>query len=130
MTPAELKYTQSHEWVSLDQATGVATVGITDFAVAQLGDIVYVELPSPGSEARQGEPLAAIESVKAAVDIYAPVSGEVTEVNEAVAEDFDIFKEDAYGRAWMVKIKTSGAGGLDGLMTADQYEAHIQDSHQ
>ena len=128
MTPAELKYTKSHEWVSLDEATGIATVGITDFAAEQLGDIVFVELPAVGDSVAKDTPFGVIESVKAAVDVMAPISGQVIEINEATRQDYDIFKEDAYGRAWMIKVKPADAHELDSLLTAADYEAHIQES--
>ncbi|MCE3264979.1 MAG: gcvH [Pseudoduganella sp.] len=117
--PADLKYTESHEWVRAE-ADGTLTVGITAFAQDALGDIVFVELPKVGNTYTAGDDAAVVESVKAASDIYAPVSGEVVAVNEAVAGSPESINADAYA-AWLFKIKPSDAGAIDGLLDAAAY---------
>lgn len=119
--PANLKYTESHEWVQTE-ADGTVTVGITDFAQDALGDLVYVELPEVGRTVTQGEACAVVESVKAASDVYAPVAGTVTAVNETLKEKPEAINQDAFA-AWMFKLKPTG--GLDGLLDAKAYEANI-----
>jgi glycine cleavage system H protein len=117
--PAELKYTESHEWVR-KEADGTVTVGITEFAQDALGDIVFVELPKVGTTYGAGDDAAVVESVKAASDIYAPVAGEVTEVNDAVAGAPESINANAYD-AWLFKIKPTDAAAVDGLLDADTY---------
>jgi len=119
-TPQDLKYTQSHEWIR-QEADGTVTVGITDHAQDQLGDVVFVEAPKPGRTVKQGEECGVIESVKAAADIYAPVSGEIVAANEALADEPEKVNEDAYA-AWMFRIKPSDASELAGLLDAAAYE--------
>jgi len=116
--PADLKYTASHEWARRE-ADGTITVGITEYAQDALGDIVFVELPKVGNSYAAGDDAAVVESVKAASDIYAPVSGEVIAVNEPVADAPESINADAYG-AWLFKIKPSDAG-FDGLLDAAAY---------
>lgn len=121
--PAELKYTQNDEWVKVEGST--ATVGITDYAQEQLSDIVFVEiLLSVGEEAAQGASCATVESVKAAADVYLPVSGTVTEINEALADTPEQINSDPYGAAWMVKLTLSNPAEFDDLMDAAAYEAY------
>jgi glycine cleavage system H protein len=115
-----LKYSESHEWVKAEG--DVATVGLSDVALELLGDIVYVELPEPGQAVIKGEPFGVIESVKAASDMYAPVSGEVIEANKTIEEDFDLLKAEAYTGGWMIKIKMSDPAELDTLLDADKYK--------
>ncbi|MBB3122239.1 glycine cleavage system protein GcvH [Pseudoduganella violacea] len=117
--PAELKYTESHEWVRLE-ADGTVTVGITEFAQDALGDIVFVELPKVGTTFTAGDDAAVVESVKAASDIYAPLSGEVIAANEEVAGAPESINSDAYG-AWLFKLKPSDASAIDGLLDAAAY---------
>jgi glycine cleavage system H protein len=117
--PADLKYTASHEWVRAE-ADGTVTVGITEYAQDALGDIVYVELPKVGTTYSAGDDAAVVESVKAASDIYAPVSGEVIDANQAVADAPDSINADAYS-AWLFKIKPSDADALNGLLDAAAY---------
>ncbi len=117
--PAELKYTESHEWVRAE-ADGTVTVGITEYAQDALGDIVFVELPKVGKSFTAGDDAAVVESVKAASDIYAPLSGEVVAVNDAVADTPDSINADAYS-AWLFKLKPSDAGAIDGLLDAAAY---------
>ena len=117
--PADLKYTESHEWVRAE-ADGTVTVGITEFAQDALGDIVFVELPKVGKSYAAGDDAAVVESVKAASDIYAPVSGEVVAGNDAVADAPDSINKDAYS-AWLFKIKPSDANAINGLLDAAGY---------
>ncbi|MES2148835.1 MAG: glycine cleavage system protein GcvH [Pseudomonadota bacterium] len=117
--PAELKYTESHEWVRAE-TDGTLTVGITEYAQDALGDIVFVELPKVGKSYVAGDDAAVVESVKAASDIYAPVSGEVIAVNDAVADAPESINADAYS-AWLFKLKPSDAGALNGLLDAAGY---------
>lgn len=123
-TPAELKYAVSHEWLK-DNGDGTVTVGISDHAQAQLGDIVFVELPDPGTELSQGGEFSVVESVKAASDIYSPVSGEVLAVNEALADAPETINEDCYGEGWLVRLKVSEPAELESLLSADQYLASL-----
>jgi len=117
--PADLKYTESHEWVRAE-ADGTVTVGITEFAQEALGDIVFVELPKVGASFTAGDDAAVVESVKAASDIYAPVSGEVVAVNDAVVGAPESINADAYAN-WLFKIKPSDAGAINGLLDAAAY---------
>ena len=123
---SDLKYRESHEWVR-DEGDGTVTVGISDHAQEQLGDMVYVELPEVGNDYSQGESCAVVESVKAASDAYAPVSGEVVEVNDALEDEPERVNTDPYGDGWMFKMKLSNAAELDGLLDADAYEAAQDD---
>jgi glycine cleavage system H protein len=120
-SPNDLRYTKTHEWVHVDG--DVATIGITDYAQNELGDITYLELPEIGSQVTQNEPLGVIESVKAASDIYAPVSGEVIERNEQVIESPDLVNRSPYDEAWLVKVRMSNPSELDSLMNAEEYDA-------
>lgn len=116
-----LKYTRTHEWVSFDG--GLATVGITDYAQDMLKDIVYVELPETGQEAKAGERLVVLESVKAVSDLYAPVDGEVVEINEALQDQPELLNEDPYGEAWVVKIRVAPGYENPELLDEDEYAA-------
>ena len=117
--PADLKYTESHEWICAE-ADGTVTVGITEYAQDALGDIVFVELPKVGKTFSAGDDAAVVESVKAASDVYAPVSGEVVAVNDAVADAPESINADAYS-AWLFKIRPSDAGAINGLLDAAGY---------
>lgn len=119
-----VKYTEDHEWISVEGEVG--TVGITKYAAEQLGDVVFVETPEAGKAVKKGDDMAVVESVKAASDIYAPVSGEVTEGNEALADAPETVNEDPEGAGWFCKIKLSNAGELDGLMDAAAYKAFCE----
>ena len=119
--PEGLKYTESHEWVEIGD-DDVITVGITDHAQELLGDIVFVEPPEVGTETEAGEACGVVESVKAASDIYAPVSGEVVESNEDLADTPELINSDAYSDGWLCRIKMSDPSQLDGLMDADAYK--------
>ncbi len=117
-------YTQDHEWIAVEN--GVGTVGITQHAQEQLGDIVFVELPEVGSSHEQGDEVGTVESVKAASELYAPVSGEVTEVNEELADEPAKVNEDPTGAGWMYKVKLADSSQLDELMDADAYAKHAE----
>ena len=121
--PNELKYTKDHEWVKVDGSS--ATVGITAFAVEQLGDVTLVELPKVGTAVKQGETLGTIESVKTVSDLFAPLSGTVKEVNAALADAPQAVNEEPYGKGWMVRIELSVPGELAGLLDAAAYEKHV-----
>jgi glycine cleavage system H protein len=123
MDPATLRYAETHEWVAV--AGDVATVGITQFAVEQLTDLVYVQLPDVGRRLEQGEPFGEIESVKAVSDLYAPVAGEVIEVNTALKADATKITADPYGTGWMIKLKLTPGAGVEHLMTLEQYQWQI-----
>lgn len=121
-TPSNLKYAESHEW-SLMGSDGVVTVGITDFAQTSLGDVVYVELPEVGRQVKQKEQIAVVESVKAASDIYAPVSGTVVAINDVLADSPETINESPYDKGWFFKIKASNPAELNNLMDAAAYDA-------
>ncbi len=123
-TPEELLYTESHEWIR-DNGDGTVTMGITDHAQSQLGDVVFVELPEDGQAFEKGDDLAVVESVKSASDIYSPVGGTVEGVNEELEDAPETVNEDCYGGGWMVKLKVDNPDELQGLLTAEQYAAHI-----
>ena len=118
-----VKYTEDHEWIRVDGET--ATIGITAYAAEQLGDVVFVELPDVGKTLARGDDAAVVESVKAASEVYAPVSGEITAVNEALTDAPETVNASAEGDGWFVKIKLSDTSELDGLMDADAYKAHV-----
>jgi len=121
--PDDRKYTEEHEWVQL---TGdVATVGITRYAQDQLGDIVYVELPKVGARVEQSQAFGVVESVKTASDLYAPLSGEVIEVNREVVDHPELVNQDPYGAGWMIKVRPSNPGELDRLLDAAAYARHV-----
>jgi glycine cleavage system H protein len=119
----DLRYTKEHEWVKVEG--GIGTVGITDHAQQELGDIVYVELPKTGAQLERGKTLGSVESVKAVSDIYSPVSGEVIEINESLAEAPEKINADPHGEAWLVKIRLSAPAEAGELMTAAAYETYI-----
>ena len=120
--PAHLKFLESHEWIETGQ-NDAASVGISDHAQSELTDLVYVELPEPGREVEAGDPVAVVESVKAASDIYSPVSGEIVEVNPALAKTPGLVNEDAFGKGWLFKIKLNDPPELDGLLTPEAYQS-------
>jgi glycine cleavage system H protein len=122
MYPADFRYTKEHEWVRVDGANG--TVGITDHAQKELGDIVYVDLPKVGAIAAAGKTVGSVESVKAVSDIYSPVSGEVVEVNELLATSPEKLNADPHGAAWLFKVKLSAPDEVAALMSAADYEAY------
>ena len=126
MDPADRRYTKEHEWVKIEG--DVALVGITDFAQDQLGDVVYVELPKVGDRVEMMKPFGVIESVKTASDLYAPVSGEVVEVNGTLAEEPQMVNDAPYERGWLIKVKPDDTGQLEQLMTAQQYAESVGQS--
>jgi len=119
----KIYYTEDHEWLSVDGS--LATIGITDYAQEQLGDIVFVELPEPGKQLAKGDTAVVVESVKAASDVYAPVDGEITEANEALSSDPALVNSAATGDGWLWKMKLSDQSQLDGLMDEAAYKTHI-----
>jgi glycine cleavage system H protein len=121
--PEDLRYTKEHEWVRV--AGDVGTIGITDHAQKELGDIVYVDLPKVGAHIEQGKSLGSVESVKAVSDIYSPVSGEVTEVNESLAQAPEKLNQDPHGAAWLVKLRLSAPNEAKGLLSAADYQAYV-----
>lgn len=120
-TPSDLKYTKEHEWVK-DNGDGTATIGITDFAQGELGDIVFVELEEAGFEFSQDDTFGTVEAVKTVSDLFAPVDGEVLELNEELEDNPEIVNDDPYGDGWMIKIKVTDPSQLEGLLTAQEYE--------
>lgn len=122
--PEELKYTEEHEWVLFED--GIATIGITDFAQSELGDVVFVELPQLGDLVQQMEPFGTIEAVKTVADLFAPVSGEVVEVNTLLEENSHLINEDPYGEGWIVKIKVTEAIEVENLMSSEDYAKMIE----
>jgi len=121
--PEGLKYTKEHEWVLVEDRT--ATIGITEYAQQELGDIVYVELPEVGEKIVKDDPFGAVESVKAVSDIYAPVSGTVIEVNDTLPDSPETINDDAYGDGWMIKVEMSDADDLKDLMSAEEYAEYV-----
>ena len=124
--PGDLKYTKSHEWVR-EEEDGSVVVGITDHAQSALGDLVFVEVPETGAEVSAGDACAVVESVKAASDVYSPLSGEVTEANDALADSPELVNQDPYGDGWIMRIRLSSPSELDDLLDAEAYEATLED---
>jgi glycine cleavage system H protein len=125
MEPSDRRYTRDHEWIRVQDGEG--QVGITDYAQRQLGDVVFVELPEVGRELRQGETMGVVESVKSVADVYAPVSGQVVEVNEALRQHPEKVNASPYGEGWMVVVRLKDPQELEGLMSAQAYEAFLQE---
>jgi glycine cleavage system H protein len=128
MYPSDYRYTKEHEWVRVEG--DIATVGITDYAQHELGDVVYVELPKPGAKLNAGQSFGTVESVKAVSDIYAPVAGEVTEVNSSLSETPEAINKDPHGKAWLIKLKLADSSAVGKLMNAAAYEAFIADKQK
>ena len=126
--PEDLKYSKEHEWVLVEGS--VATVGITDYAQDQLGDIVFVELPAVGDKVSKEDAFGVVESVKAVSDIYAPVSGKVVEVNDDLPENPEMLNEDSYGDGWIIKIEMNDLDELQDLMTAAEYEEYVAEEKE
>ena len=124
MYPNDFYYSKDHEWVKIDGDN--ATVGITDFAQKQLGDVVYVELPQPGAQLEFHQSLGVIESVKAVSDIYSPVSGEVIETNEGLNDSPELVNEDPHEKGWIVRIKVKDKAELEKLMSVSEYEKYLE----
>ena len=125
--PKELRYTKDHEWARVEG--DVATVGITKFAVEQLGDVTLVEVPKPGTAVKAGEAMGTIESVKTVSDLYAPLTGTVEAANDALADAPQKVNDDPYGEGWIVRIRMSAPGEATALMDADAYEKHAATEH-
>ena len=123
-TPKELKYTKEHEWVSVD--SDIATIGITDHAQEQLGDIVFVELPEVQSQVSQDDTFGVVEAVKTVADLFAPVSGNVTEINTALEESPDLINSDPYGEGWIIKVAIDDLEEYNDLMSNDEYKSFIE----
>jgi glycine cleavage system H protein len=121
--PENFRYTKEHEWVSLDGVT--ATVGITFHAQEELGDIVYVDLPKVGASFEKGKSFGSVESVKAVSDIYAPIAGEVVEINEILANSPEKLNEDPHGAAWLIKLKVESAAEFNNLLSAEDYQTYV-----
>jgi glycine cleavage system H protein len=126
--PEDLKYSKEHEWVLVED--NVATVGITDYAQDQLGDIVFVEMPAIGDKVSKEDAFGVVESVKAVSDIYAPVSGKVLEVNDDLPDNPEMVNEDPYGDGWMIKIEMNDPDELQDLMTAAEYEEYVAEEKE
>ncbi|MEX2285658.1 MAG: glycine cleavage system protein GcvH [Planctomycetaceae bacterium] len=124
MDPTNLRYAKTHEWVHVEGDS--ATVGITDFAVKQLTDLVFIELPAAGARLKAGQSFGEVESVKAVSDLYAPVAGEVVESNRALADDLAVLSEDPFGKGWMIRLKVTDTSALGNLMDRAGYEAFCQ----
>ena len=122
--PKELKYTAEHEWVR-DNGDGTVTVGITDFAQSELGDIVFVEIDKTGEQVEKDDTFGTVEAVKTVSELYMPVSGEITESNEALEDDPELVNTDPYGKGWMIKIKMSDPSQLDDILSVEDYEKII-----
>ena len=125
MDPTTLKYAPTHEWVHLEG--DIATLGISKFAVDQLTDLIMIDLPKVGASLAKGKPFGEVESVKAVSDLYAPVAGEVVEVNDAVAKDVQVLAEDPYTKGWLVKVKVADASPVASLLDHDAYQAKVAD---
>lgn len=122
--PSDRKYSNEHEWVVVDG--DVATIGITNFAQDQLGEVVYIDLPSAGDSLSAGDTFGEIESVKSVSELFAPVSGEIVEVNEGLSDTPETVNADPHGEGWMVKVKLDDASEVDGLMSAEEYDTFIE----
>ena len=123
--PDDLKYTKEHEWISLDG--NVVTIGVTDYAQEQLGDIVYVEFPKEGELVNNGETFGVLESVKAVSDTYSPVTGKIVEVNEPLADTPETVNEDCYGEGWLIKVELDSTTEMDAFMDAEAYKAFVEE---
>ncbi|TAH35803.1 MAG: glycine cleavage system protein GcvH [Planctomycetota bacterium] len=128
MRPSDRSYAESHEWAKLNG--DIVLVGITDFAVEQLGELVYLDLPKPGRVLRKGESFGEVESVKAVSDLYAPADGEIVEVNSALSDDLDTLQTDPFGGGWLIKLRIKApAQALSGLLDAKSYEQRVAAAH-
>jgi len=124
--PKVLRYTEEHEWVREEESEGVVSIGITDYAQGELGDVVFVELPSAGDTFDRMEVFGTIEAVKAVSELYCPVSGEIVAVNESLDQDPAAVNTDPYGEGWMIQVKLGDVAQLDELLTADEYLEHVE----
>jgi glycine cleavage system H protein len=128
MVPTDCRYTKEHEWIKLDGAMG--TVGITDYAQHELGDVVFVELPKIGAKINAGQSIGTVESVKAVSEIYSPVSGEVAETNAVLGNEPEKINQDPHGAAWLIKIKLANPSEVNSLMDAAAYQAYIAEKQK
>ncbi len=128
MYPTDYRYTKEHEWIRVER--GMGTVGITDYAQHELGDVVFVELPKVGARLKAGQSFGTVESVKAVSEIYSPMSGEVAETNSSLANEPEKINQDPHGAAWLIKIKLSNPKELDALMDAPAYQAYIAEKQK
>ena len=125
MYPEENLYTKDHEWINVQE--NLATVGITEYAQRELGDVVYVDLPEVGDTFEASEPFGSVESVKAVSEVFCPVSGEVTEVNSKLEQSPELVNQSPHQKAWMIKMRVSSPEELDGLLSAEEYEEYLQE---
>lgn len=125
MCPENLKYTKEHEWLRIEE--DIVVIGITDYAQDQLGDVVYVELPEVGTQVTQSEACGTIESVKTVSDLYAPISGEVVKINEALDDAPELLNNEPYGSGWIMEVKIKDPGELDNLLSSEDYETLIKE---
>lgn len=123
--PDDLRYSEDHEWVAFDSESGVATIGITDYAQGELGDVVFLEFPEIGATVAKGDSVGTIEAVKTVADLFAPFGGEITEVNVALDDRPEIVNTDPYGEGWMIRMQVDDPSVVDGLLDADGYQQHI-----
>ena len=130
MRPDDYKYSESHEWIKYNPKTKEATVGITDYAVKQLADLVHLDLPKVGDNTEQGTAFGEIESVKTVADLIAPLSGKIIEVNKEVGGDLDTLKEEPFEDGWLIKIKPSDPAEIENLMTKKEYEEFLESSEE
>jgi len=124
MEPASLKFAKSHEWIHLEG--DIATIGISDFAVKQLTDLVFIEMPAVGSQLEAGTTFGEVESVKAVSDLYAPISGEVTEINDSLEDDLAVLSDDPFGAGWILKLKVSDLSAAEQLFDYSAYQQHCE----
>ena len=122
--PTDIKYTKEHEWTKIEG--NVATIGVTDFAQSELGDIAWIEMPELGAETKKGEPFGTIEAVKTVEDLFAPLSGKIVEINEDLLDSPEWVNDDPYGKGWIAKIEFSDEGELSSLLSADDYSGLIE----
>lgn len=125
MRPADLKYSKTHEWVRIEK--DIATTGLTDFAVHALSDLVYIDMPQVTDLLEQGQPFAEVESVKAVSDIYAPLSGEIVEINEDLPDNLELLAKEPFGAGWIVKFRISHQNEVEGLMDVSAYDKHCKE---
>jgi glycine cleavage system H protein len=123
--PEELHYTEDHEWIAYDKDSGVATVGITDYAQGELGDIVFLELPDVGLATKKKISCGTIEAVKAVAELYAPLTGEIVEVNHDLDDHPEIVNQDPYGEGWMIKVRVADPDEVEQLLDSSEYQAHV-----
>ena len=130
MRPDDYKYSESHEWIKYNAKSKEATVGITDYAVKQLADLVHIDLPKVGDNVEQGSPFGEIESVKTVADLVSPLTGKILEVNKEVGGDLDTLKDEPFEGGWLIKIKPSDPAELESLMTKKEYEEFLESSEE